>query len=153
VALITSIEVRIKTGDDPDAGNDDGSVYLGLCGREFHIDSAIDGDFEPNNDRRYLLGIAPNPLPTNWVMVSNSEENDPRNPQLNTSDLDRFPVYLRFEPRDGHWQLDRVQVKVNREAPSEVNYDRLVLEDSGSSQKRTLWLGHDTGKQVYLTRQ
>ncbi|WP_018386776.1 hypothetical protein [Wenjunlia vitaminophila] len=46
-----------------------------------------------------------------------AERNDPRFPQLDTDDLDRYPVYLRYEQpdnkRDEIWCLERVTATVN----------------------------------------
>lgn len=48
MADITSFDITIQTGDVNGAGTD-GSVYLGICGREFHLDTSKD-DFE----RRFI---------------------------------------------------------------------------------------------------
>ena len=103
--LIIRIDVGVATGCQGGAGTD-GDVYIGVCGREVYIDTAYD-DFEQNSNRTYILGAGAN--------IEYAGYNDPRNPQLNTADLDKFPVYLRFEPRgDGpDWNLEQVDVTVN----------------------------------------
>lgn len=51
---ITKIEFHLETSGLSGAGTD-GDVYLGICGREFSIDSTKD-DFERNSGRTYVLG-------------------------------------------------------------------------------------------------
>jgi hypothetical protein len=134
MANISRIDVRIATGNRSGAGTD-GYIYLGVCGREFHVDSA-QNDFERGTDRTYTLGVGAN--------VTDKEFNDPRSPQLDTASLDRFPVYLRFEPKgdNADWNLERVDVTVNP-GGSQVKYTTLA----GSAH---LWLGQNYGKMIYL---
>ena len=51
---IESIQVNINTGDESCAGTD-GDNYLGVCGREFHLDTSAD-DFERGSSHQYVLG-------------------------------------------------------------------------------------------------
>ena len=102
MANIQSIHVNVQTGTDADA-DADGAIYLGFCGREFSIDSSAD-DFEKGSTRTYIFGSGSN--------VQNASKNDPRNPQLKTENVDRFPVYIRMGTSD-HWQLKRVTVTMN----------------------------------------
>ena len=44
MAQIESIQVNIETGDESGGGTD-GSIYVGVGGREFHLDTSAD-DFE-----------------------------------------------------------------------------------------------------------
>jgi hypothetical protein len=101
---IQSIHVNVETGTDPDA-DADGPIYLGICGREFSIDSAGD-DFERGATKMYVFGQGAN--------VSNASRNDPRNPQLKTENIDKYPVYIRMGT-DDHWQLERVTVSIDDE--------------------------------------
>ncbi len=58
MADLTKIEVHINTSDIEDAGTD-GSVYLGICGREFRCDTSAD-DFERGSNRTYIFGVSAN---------------------------------------------------------------------------------------------
>lgn len=111
MTTITRIDAQLKTGSRVGAGTD-GDVYLGIGGREFFIDSAVD-DFEAGADRVYTFGAGSN--------VSQAFRNDPRSPyQLLTENLGRFPVYVRFVPgavqgpgREDDWNLESITVTVN----------------------------------------
>jgi len=136
---INVIQARLVTGNRAAAGTD-GRVYIGAAGREFRIDAA-GNDFERGANRTYILGQGSG--------VRNAGSNDPRNPQLDTEDLDKYPVYLRFEPSGGgpDWNVERVQVTVNP-GRDEVNFDNLRL--SGAPD---VWLGTNHGKAIYLSPQ
>lgn len=136
MADIERIDVRVVTGDGSGAGTD-GRVYAGIAGREFRIDSDSD-DFERGSDRTYVLGEGPS--------IRHEDRNDPRNPRLVTTDLDLFPVYLRFEPQgdNANWDLERVDITVNP-GPREIKYS--ALKDSPH-----LWLGQDYGKYRFLKK-
>ncbi len=129
MAAIRSISVQIITSNVENAGTD-GDVYLGICGREFYLDSGAD-DFEQGSNRTYRLGDGAN--------IENSRENDPRSPQLDSDHLDDFPVYIRFEPGGGSpdWKLDSAVVQV-------------AGRDYGVRFLRGLWLGRKAGKICYL---
>jgi len=78
--------------------------------------------------------------------VLNSSRNDPRNPQLDTSDLNKFPVYVRFEQpgETSEWHLERADVTVNP-GGSQIRYSALA----GSPD---IWLGRKSGRYCYLER-
>jgi hypothetical protein len=147
---IETIFVRLMTVHGPTSGTD-GDVYLGICGREFFIDSKKD-DFESGQDRTYILGKEPSPLPTgiDIVPVSHPFPNDPRKPyKLKTENLYKYPVYIRFEPedRDDEWALEFVSVFVNpRGGEPFFNYEALEPPDEA------LFLGTHWGKYCYLHR-
>lgn len=138
MSAITRIDVRVVTGNQSGAGTD-GEVYVGICGREFYLDSAVD-DFEQGSDRTYTLGVGAN--------INYAGYNDPRSPQLYTENLDRFPTYIRLEPTGSNpeWNLEEVTVTVNRGA-GEVVCSAVALRD-----RSNLWLGQKYGKFCYLTR-
>jgi len=147
MANITGILCQILTSNVSGAGTD-GNVYLGIGGREFRLDSSAD-DYEKNSFREYILGRAPlEPnLPAPQVRVNNKENNDPRNGyQLDTSNLNKFPVYIRFEPvnSDDNWNLRFTAVLVYTGA-SQFNTAYTVSEEF-----ENLWLGKSFGKIVYL---
>jgi hypothetical protein len=136
MTTISRIDVRIATASDAGSGTD-GDVFVGVGGREFYIDSA-QNDFEAGADDTYTLGEAAN--------VLNSSRNDPRNPQLDTTDLNKFPVYVRFEqPGDtSEWHLERADVTVNP-GSNQIRYSALA----GSPD---IWLGRKSGRFCYLER-
>ena len=61
--------------------------------------------------------------------------NDPRSPQLDTESLNKYPIYIRFEPRveDDLWGVDEISITVNPGWP---------ISFSGLGSGSTLWLGN-----------
>jgi hypothetical protein len=139
MALIERIDVKLRTGNRQDAQTD-GDVYLGVCGREFFLDTEAD-DFErgPGNPRTYTFGVGAN--------VKRPEANDPRSPyQLLTERLGLCPAYIRFAPDGGddHWNMESVIVTVQA-GPERVEYQALGGPDH-------IWLGAKSGLYCYLFR-
>ena len=132
MAAITRIDFRIQTANQPGAGTD-GDVWGAVAGREFYLDSSAN-DFEQGDNRTYTCGDGSN--------VLNAADNDPRHPQLDTADVDRFPTYVRFEP-GGNWVLEEAEVTVN---PGPQQIKRRAL--AGGAQK--LVLGPKASKIVFL---
>ncbi len=117
MSAITGILCQLITGNVSGAGTD-GDIYVGIGGREFYIDSSAD-DFERGSWREYILGRAPlEPnLPSPQVRILNSTNNDPRvGFPLDTIDLAKSPVYVRFEPQGSSpdWNLSWATVLVYR---------------------------------------
>jgi|SRR6185503_8192607 len=135
MSAITQIKATIHTGNRNDAGTD-GSVYLGICGREFHLGIDDVNDFVKGKTQDYFLGSGSN--------VERPTFNDPRSPQLDTTDADRYPVYIRFEPQGDSpaWNLESASVTIT---PGGSKYLRLVGRDN-------LWLGQNFGKFCYLKK-
>ncbi len=136
MSAIQTFSVRLITGDRDNAGTD-GDVYIGMCGREFYIDSARSSvdDFERASDRTYKFGAGSN--------VKFHEANDPRSDYpVFTEDIELTPAYIRFEPtgRNDHWNLESVTVDVNN---GEVRLEALQGGDH-------LWLGTHSGMYCYL---
>ena|SRR5438477_8276622 len=153
MAAITRIDAFIKTGDRDGAGTN-GSVYLGIGGREFHLDSAATDfdDFEKGKSRTYVLGEPP-PLPNNnnIVPVSNAVRNDPRIDYVLKSEfLDKFPVYIRLDPTGDfpEWNLEFAKITVQTHTGFFAEYRN--LGDPGSD---NLWLGKNYGLYCYLLKQ
>jgi PLAT/LH2 domain len=136
MSAISAIDVRVATSAGSGAGTD-GEVYVGVAGREFYIDRSGQDDFEAGSDTTYHLGDS---------SMTNRAQNSPTNPPLDTADLFKFPVYLRFEPEgsDPEWHLEGVRVTVNPGA-TEIKYGALV---GGPD----IWLGQKSGKFCYLER-
>lgn len=137
MAAITQIKVTVHTGDRDNAGTD-GYVYLGLCGREFKLNREGIDDFSRANRSEYILGSGSN--------VGDAQYNSPKLPQLDTTDADRFPAYIRLEPTGDSpsWNLDGVEVAIT---PGGTKYARL-----GEGGGANLWLGQDMGKICYLKK-
>jgi hypothetical protein len=137
MSAITQIKATIHTGDRNNAGTD-GYVYLGICGREFKLGRTDVNDFERSSHREYFLGVAAN--------VEAPTFNDPRSPQLDTSDIDRYPAYIRFEPTGDSpdWDFDGAEVTIT---PGAAKLGR--MGDGGGVH---LWLGQNMGKSCSLKR-
>jgi len=137
---ITKIELHLETGDLSGAGTD-GDVYLGICGREFSIDSTRD-DFERGSGRTYVLGEEAD--------IRNADVNDPRKQRLFTENVPNFPVYIRFQPRSrsDHWQLQRADVRFN--GSLHIDWDTLPFVINDGDGEEGIWLGVRSGFFVHL---
>jgi hypothetical protein len=135
---IESIQANIQTLDVSGAGTD-GDVYLGVSGREFHLDTSHD-DFERGSSRKYVLGDGGN--------INNASINDPRKQFLLTEDVESFPVYLRFNPQSGsdNWNLERAVVTFNNELLPQWDTLTLVKQNEG------IWLGTHSGLVVFIPK-
>jgi hypothetical protein len=134
MTAITRIELRIQTGDADDAGMDNGEIYLGLAGREFHVDSPGD-QFKPSDEDRFIFTHGP------AANVTDPKENDPTDPwQLDSDDIGRCPRYIRFEPRRvggrvEEWNVASVQLVVK--SGNSIIFTEERLGDDGAN----LWMG------------
>jgi hypothetical protein len=98
MAQITGVLCQLITGNISGAGTD-GSIFLGLCGREFRLDSVRD-DYERGSWREYILGagpLEPN-LPPPQIRVTHPEQNDPRSEGflLDSENLNRVYALRKF---------------------------------------------------------
>ena len=138
MAFLNQIRVEITTGPDRDSGTD-GSVYLGLAGREFRCDTSAD-DFERDSTKEYIFGTRVGTFPN----VQNERYNRPSNPPLQVEDVDLFPAYIRFAQGDNSaWALDDAKVWVN----DEMN-PRFVTDIANNP----IWLGDASGCIYYLRK-
>ena len=140
MVTIQKIVFKIRTADIEDAGTD-GEVYVGFCGREFHVGTSYE-DFERGVIRHYLAGMN---AVTDEVNLINSKINDPRAfPPLDSEDISLYPVYLRFEPvgRYDHWCLQYISISAEG-----IKYEALEPEEDN-----TIYtvLGYKSGKYLYL---
>lgn len=146
MVTIQKIVFRIRTADIENAGTD-GEVYVGFCGREFHIGTSYE-DFERGVVRSYSAGKsadADTDSDTDEVVVSNPTLNNPSAlPALDSEDIGIYPVYVRFEPvgRDDHWSLQYISVSA-----AGVKYEALEPEDDTTVYTT---LGYKSGKCLYL---
>jgi hypothetical protein len=134
MAAIKQINARITTANKGHAGTG-GRVYLGLGGREFKLASLGQYDFAPGQGQTFILGEGEN---------MGYPHNDPRSPQLDTESLNKYPMYIRFEPRveDDLWGVDEISVTVN------PGSDPISFSGLGSGS--TLWLGNISTKIFYF---
>ena len=140
MVTIQKIVFRIRTADIEDAGTD-GEVYIGFCGREFHVGSSYE-DFERGAVRSYTAGMS---AEAGEVNLSNDTLNNPSaNPSLNSEDINFYPVYIRFEPigRYDHWYVQYISVSA-----AGVKYEALEPEDDTNIYTV---LGYKSGKYLYL---
>src|SRR5215813_2863948 len=138
MAKVTGILCQVLTSNIKNAGTD-GRVYLGLGGREFRMDSSQD-DYEQGSIREYIMGLGPlEPnLPPPQIRVSNASDNDPRfGMPIDTINLSKSPVYIRFEPvgDSPNWNLAFVAALVY--AP------QFVIAYLTPVDFKSLWLGDD----------
>jgi hypothetical protein len=140
MVTIQKIVFRIRTADIEDAGTD-GEVYVGFCGREFHIGTSYE-DFERGAERSYSVGMI---AVAGEVNVNNPTLNNPRAfALLNSEDISLYPVYVRFEPvgRYDHWCLQYISVSA-----ADIKYEALEPEDDTNIYT---FLGYKSGKYLYL---
>ncbi|MFH8796979.1 hypothetical protein [Streptomyces sp. NPDC017941] len=151
MTAIKQINVLLQTADIEGAGTDE-LIYLGIAGREFLLNLPKDEtDTDRNKSTRYVLGEKAN--------VARPEDNDPRMPQLDTDDLDRFPVYVRLSPlpprgnqpqQETDWVAERVTVTVNPGTNAPHYFDQPHLINDAAD--RRIKLGERSGTILHLKR-
>ncbi len=134
MANINQFSITLTTAGDKSHANTNGDAFLGICGREFFLDSP-ENDFEPGSTITYIFGEGTK------IELSIRERNDPRNPQLTSSDLHAHPIYIRYEPEadDPGWIIADITVFI-------------AGESYGIGSRKGLWLGQKHGKFCYLER-
>jgi hypothetical protein len=165
MVLVNTIFLKLNTRPVNNAGTD-GRVYLGIGGREFYVDTDTDfdedhDDFEAGSIRTYVFGEIPDfhqtPLDEfQWAPANYPKDNDPRQPYpLDTDVMDKFPVYIRFEPAGSSpdWCLDFVQVRVNPvgDATTGTEDKRYEALRTTTEADIYLWLGQHIGKYLALS--
>ncbi|PSC02481.1 hypothetical protein SLNSH_23875 [Alsobacter soli] len=132
-----AIQLRLVAAPVERASRAEGSIFLGLAGREFRVSDGQSA-FDRGDGHTYLYG--------DGASVLDPEFNDPRHPQLDTINLNKFPTYIRFEPRsqNDRWRLSVVEVIVRSPEADEI-YIEIGPVGSGP-----IWLGQGCGKIVYL---
>ncbi|WP_328492638.1 hypothetical protein OHS59_07715 [Streptomyces sp. NBC_00414] len=86
------------------------------------------------------------------LTVEEPELNDPRKPQLDTEDLDLYPVYLRVVDAGSvsPWCLERARVTVQAANGNTYHFDNPRLEKKKENAR--IWLGGAYGQRVFLRR-
>ncbi|WP_406856126.1 hypothetical protein ABEG18_00405 [Alsobacter sp. KACC 23698] len=138
MANITQIQLRLLTASALERPpRTEGNIFLGLAGREFRVNDGRSA-VERGDDHTYVYG--------DGASVLDPEFNDPRNPQLDTLNVYKFPTYIRFEPpsENSKWLLSVVEVTVRSPDADEI-YIEIGPVGSGP-----IWLGQGCGKTVYL---
>ncbi|WP_129840549.1 hypothetical protein [Streptomyces sp. RFCAC02] len=143
MAAITQITVYVKTADQT-AADTRSPVWLGIAGREFRLAAADSGAFARGAEFTFQIGEN--------STIDNGQWIDPRFPQLDTDDLDRYPAYIRMrnEGSEPAWLLERIQVTVNPQAEIKHRFDnpRLV----GDAENARIWLDDNYGNVLFLKR-
>lgn len=131
-----------------DGSGTDGDIYLGIGGREFYVDSGYD-DYERGSYLEYILGDVQLPeIIGTRTRVNNANNNDPRvDFPLDTDDLGRTPVYLRFEPEDSDDNMNLHFVAAL------VYTDQFFIAYLTPQRLDNLWLGRRSGKILHLTEE
>ena len=134
--MVRRIDVRIFTSHRRGADTD-GAVYLGIGGREFHLDITGHDDFQQGNDLTYQLGEDAN--------IADAERNDPREHfALSLGELGQFPVYIRFLPDSSRDDWNLAGVDVTAWGADEARYFTAL------GNGHHLWLGNKSGLFCYL---
>jgi hypothetical protein len=162
---INTILLKLSTKDIDDGELNSGRVYLGICGREFYIDSVEEGhtdNFERAAVWTYVLGDFPTTIqpnnPPDKMTVHNyggAGNNQPKShyaldtdmlvgPQADTY---RFPVYIRMDSDDDHWALAGAECLINPADPASSLFYATIF-----SQDDYILLGPSTGEICYLTQ-
>lgn len=144
MAKISGIRCAVFTANVANAGTDS-SVYLGIGGREFHLDTSID-DFEKRVRTDYIIGNCPidpdNPGFDKRVL--NPDKNDPaKGLPMYTENVLSLPKYLRLQGSD-HWAVSFVSVLIYVDMLYAGGFNTPApLEDY-------LWLGPQAGHVLHL---
>ena len=124
---ISQIKLTVRTGNrDID---DDNRVFLGFGGREFRCRKSNDNEANPfhlqNNTITLIFGSGSN--------VEDAAINDPRNPLLDISDVNNFPVYIRVQPKSNSWDIMSATVEtVPQTSIFNIKYPKIAVgDDSG----------------------
>lgn len=99
--------IKFEVVTDTGSYGTDGKVYLGLGGREFRLNSGVDDFIANSAPTTFVFGLG--------STVNNSPDNDPRSPfPLTTENVDKYPIYIRFEPSSDTdiWTLASVTVSI-----------------------------------------
>jgi hypothetical protein len=160
---VSKIQVSTTTGigpprpDNPETptGGSDGEVFLFIGGREFRLniqqlpgESGTHNDHVPGQMDVVILGDGTNAV--------DKQFHDPRKPYGQGSkpfvieNLDKYPVWLRFEPRDAsdNWFLEYALVEVFAANSAQPRKKYEILKDPDA--KINLWLGKKFGLHVSL---
>jgi hypothetical protein len=133
MAAVNRIDVFVKTGSIAFGGTN-GTVYAGIGGREFVLDSS-GNDFQTFATFTYIIGTG-----SNLAVVLGGSLTQ----RIDTEDVIALPRYIRFEPKRDidKWELTVVTMTVN------PGTQQILFAYPFADRKVTL--GVDTGKYVFL---
>jgi hypothetical protein len=124
VQALSQIKLTVTTGEK-DINKDD-RVYLGIGGREFRCRKDGDSDANPFHLKHQTVSLI-------FGVGSNVEDaaiNDPRNPLMDTTDISKFPMYLRTEPNTGTWEIVAAKVETTPNTSAfNIKYCGIILDD------------------------
>jgi hypothetical protein len=155
MTAVRSIKVTLVTGkgpprpgDAPDhfTGGSNGQSFLFIGGREFRVNQKGVDDKKPGGQDTITLGeIAAGEERT---ATEDADFNDPRKPYpLVYEEIDKYPIWLRFEPVDAsdNWLLDRAKVEVFAAGTQQSKSFEILR-----GEKPQVWLGKRSGLYVSL---
>jgi hypothetical protein len=121
---ISQIMLTVTTGEKDINEND--RVYLGIGGREFRCRKDGDSDANPFHLKHQtvslVIGVGSN--------VEDPAINDPRNPFMDTTDISKFPMYIRTEPNTGAWEIVDAKVETTpNTSVFNIKYPGIILDD------------------------
>ena len=124
VQAISQINLTVTTGEKDIDQND--RVYLGIGGREFRCRKDGDSNANPfhlkHQTASLIFGVGSN--------VEDPAINDPRNPVIDTTDISKFPIYLRTEPNTGTWEITNAIVETTPNTSTfNIKYPGIILDD------------------------
>ena len=124
VQTISQIKLTVTTGEK-DINKDD-RVYLGIGGREFRCRKDGDSDANPFHLKHQTVSL----IFGDGSNVEDPAINDPRNPFMDTTDISRFPMYLRTEPNTGTWEIAAAKVETTPNTSIfNIKYSGIILDD------------------------
>jgi hypothetical protein len=149
MAHVGKITATIKTANVNDASTN-GRVYLGLGGREFRLNMP-GNQFQKGQTNTFIIGDGgniDNPHHGNDLPMFGGDTTNA--PNVEYTDLELYPKYIRFEPQDedDNWNMETANVIAE-----------LYFGTAGTGQTKTFvdltgntWLGVGTGKAVQLLK-
>lgn len=134
MAFTNKIRVLIKTADVENAGTN-GKVYIGVAGREYHLDTDPHDNFEQDSLDLFIIG-----------MDSNLSREDYQITDEGITYMSSFPVYVRLEPSGGNadWAVEFVAV----ESMGTQGWGHDMRNHDGDIAYS--WLGREHGLYIYL---
>jgi hypothetical protein len=137
MAFTFSIRVLIKTADVENAGTN-GKVYLGIAGREYHLNTDPHDNFEQNSIDLFVLGDG-----------SNLSRKDYQFTIEGLKHMMYFPHYIRLEPAANlaDWAVELVAVEFQKTLC--FGHDLRIYDGDTPY----TWLGREHGLYIHLLQE